>query len=63
MRLMNDHYLLNYQDDGVGFSDTNGHEIDHHFGHFLIEGFADQLDGTIQKKPSETGVHFELAFA
>ncbi|MBI3259623.1 MAG: PAS domain-containing protein [Ignavibacteriae bacterium] len=62
MRLMNDRYLLNYKDNGVGFNDANGQEREYHFGHFLIEGFADQLGGTIQKKPSETGVHFELEF-
>lgn len=57
-------YHLKYTDDGTGF--TTSEEIDHdkhqHFGHFLINGFAEQLNGSIQKIDSEVGVHFELEF-
>ncbi|MNX85604.1 Blue-light-activated histidine kinase 2 [compost metagenome] len=62
LRLEDDKYLLIYKDDGTGFSEPTEDDGDHHFGHFLIEGFADQLNGIIEKKPCDTGVHFELEF-
>ncbi|AEA45729.1 PAS domain-containing sensor histidine kinase [Fluviicola taffensis] len=63
LRLKNDKYLLTYKDDGVGFKEVNQDENDHHLGHFLIEGFAEQLNGSIQRIDTEVGVHFELEFA
>lgn len=63
LRLKNDKYFLTYKDDGVGFKEVNQDENDHHLGHFLIEGFAEQLNGSIQRIDTEVGVHFELEFA
>ena len=62
LRLANNKYILTYKDDGIGFNKINESDKDQHFGHFLIEGFANQLNGTIQKIQSNTGVHFELEF-
>lgn len=57
-------YLITYKDDGAGFSEqaVDTEDGDHHFGHFLIEGFAQQLNGKLQKKKSKEGVYFELEF-
>ncbi|TSJ41333.1 PAS domain-containing sensor histidine kinase [Fluviicola chungangensis] len=60
LRLKNGKYLLTYKDDGAGFSEIS--DDDYHLGHFLIEGFAEQLNGTLQKLPADRGVHFELEF-
>ena len=54
-------YHLTYKDDGLGF-DQIEEDGEHHFGHFLIDGFAEQLNGSIQSKTSKEGVHFELEF-
>ncbi len=56
-------FLMDYKDNGSGF-ETNGvpHNTEQHFGHFLIEGFSDQLNGRFKKLKSEKGVHFELEF-
>ncbi len=62
LRLTDGKYLLTYKDNGVGFNDQNNFERDQHFGHFLIDGFAEQLDGSLQKKTCREGVHFELEF-
>ncbi len=55
-------YHLTYKDDGTGFSENSGNDGDHHFGHFLIDGFAEQLNGTIRSVEGNGGVHFELEF-
>lgn len=62
LQLKEGKYLLTYKDDGIGFSEGEEDEGDHHFGHFLIEGFAEQLNGTVKKKQSKEGVCFELEF-
>ncbi|WP_343604411.1 histidine kinase dimerization/phosphoacceptor domain -containing protein [Fluviicola sp.] len=63
MSLIDGKYLLKYTDDGSGFGESvEDDPEDQHFGHFLIDGFADQLNGTIKKVDSEFGVHFELEF-
>lgn len=62
LRLKDGKYLLTYKDDGAGFSEPSEHDTDQHFGHFLIDGFAQQLNGTIQQKKSKEGVCFELEF-
>ena len=62
MRLVKDNYLMTYKDDGTGFNENQNNEREHHFGHFLIEGFADQLNGSIRKINADKGVHFELEF-
>jgi two-component system, sensor histidine kinase PdtaS len=62
LRLINGKYLLTYKDDGIGFAKVNKDDKDHHFGHFLIDGFAEQLNGSVQSKKSDKGVHFELEF-
>lgn len=63
LRLKDGKYLLTYKDDGAGFSEASQEDDgDHHFGHFLIDGFAEQLNGTIQRKKSSEGVCFELEF-
>ncbi len=61
LRLKDGKYRLTYKDDGGGFSEIP-EDDDHHFGHFLIDGFADQLNGTVHKKESKAGVCFELVF-
>ncbi|HLP54747.1 MAG TPA: histidine kinase dimerization/phosphoacceptor domain -containing protein [Fluviicola sp.] len=63
LRLVNGKYKLIYKDDGVGFDHEHEFEKDQHLGHFLIEGFAEQLNGAVQKKNSGEGVHFELEFS
>ncbi|WP_341900860.1 histidine kinase dimerization/phosphoacceptor domain -containing protein [Fluviicola taffensis] len=55
-------YLLTYKDDGIGFVKAKENDKQHHFGHFLIDGFAGQLNGAVQNKKSNAGVHFELEF-
>lgn len=55
-------YFLTYKDDGIGLSEEHEEDGEYHFGHFLIEGFADQLNGTVKKIESKEGVHFELEF-
>ncbi|WP_430402742.1 histidine kinase dimerization/phosphoacceptor domain -containing protein [Fluviicola sp.] len=55
-------YLLTYKDDGIGFVKAKENDKQHHFGHFLIDGFAGQLNGAVQNKKSNVGVHFELEF-
>lgn len=62
LRLENGKYLLVYKDDGIGFDETKENEKDIHFGHFLIAGFAEQLNGKVETKNSDKGVHFELEF-
>ncbi|ASS48470.1 MAG: hypothetical protein A3D31_08085 [Candidatus Fluviicola riflensis] len=62
LQLVNGKYLLTYKDDGVGYNYTNNFEKDQHFGHFLIDGFAEQLNGSVKKKKCDQGVHFELEF-
>jgi PAS domain S-box-containing protein len=62
LRLKDGKYLLTYKDDGAGFSETSRDDGEHHFGHFLIDGFAEQLNGTVQRKKNGAGVHFELEF-
>ncbi len=59
----NDKYVLTYKDDGVGMNEVSDEDKDDRLGHFLIEGFAEQLNGRIRKFKSEVGVHFELEFA
>ena len=61
LRLTGNRYKLTYKDDGVGIQQKK-EDTEHHFGHFLIEGFADQLNGSIRQIGSEKGVHFELEF-
>ena len=61
LRLTGNRYKLTYKDDGVGIQQKK-EDTEHHFGHFLIEGFADQLNGSIRQIGSENGVHFELEF-
>lgn len=63
LSLENDKYLLIYKDDGVGFKEKDEHDKDLHFGQFLIEGFAEQLDGSMSWKKTKGGVHFELEFS
>lgn len=57
-------YHMNYKDDGTGFNQkvqvTEGGQ---HFGQFLIEGFVEQLNGSLKHIQSDKGVHFELEFA
>ena len=60
LRLKDGKYLLTYKDNGAGFSETSGDDGEHHFGHFLIDGFAEQLNSTVQRKKDNAGVHFEL---
>jgi two-component system, sensor histidine kinase PdtaS len=61
LRLIKDKYLLVYKDDGVGLDALkDDHEL--HFGHFLIDGFAEQLNGTVKNSESKIGVHYELEF-
>lgn len=55
-------YHLTYKDDGIGFTKADEADKNRHFGHFLIEGFAEQLNGAVQSKKSTEGVHFELEF-
>lgn len=55
-------YHLTYQDDGIGFTKVDQADKNRHFGHFLIDGFAEQLNGSVQSKKSSEGVHFELEF-
>lgn len=63
LRLEDGKYLLTYTDDGAGFgASTEDDPDEHHFGQFLIDGFAEQLNGSIKKVDSEVGVHFELEF-
>lgn len=62
LRLKDGKYLLTYKDDGAGFSEQKEDDGEHHFGHFLIDGFAEQLNGTVQRKKSSEGVSFELEF-
>ncbi len=62
LQLKEGKYLLTYKDDGIGFSEGAEDDGDHHFGHFLIDGFAEQLNGSIKKKESGEGVCFELEF-
>lgn len=62
LRLKDGKYLLTYKDDGAGFSDQKEDDGEHHLGHFLIDGFAEQLNGTVQRKESHEGVSFELEF-
>nr|WP_294858536.1 PAS domain-containing sensor histidine kinase [uncultured Fluviicola sp.] len=62
LRLKEGKYHLTYKDDGIGFVKAGEDDGDHHFGHFLIDGFADQLNGSVQNKKSKEGVHFELEF-
>lgn len=62
LRLKDGKYLLTYKDDGAGFSENSADDGEHHFGHFLIDGFADQLNGTVQSQKSGSGVHFVLEF-
>ncbi|WP_300354726.1 PAS domain-containing sensor histidine kinase [Fluviicola sp.] len=62
LRLKDGKYLLTYKDDGAGFSENSGADGEHHFGHFLIDGFAEQLNGAVQSKKSGNGVCFELEF-
>lgn len=59
----NGKFLMTYKDNGSGF-ETNGvpYDTDQHFGHFLIEGFSEQLNGNFKKVKTGTGVHFELEF-
>jgi len=63
LSLIKGSYFLTYKDDGIGFKPMKEEEKDQHFGHFLIEGFVNQLNGAIQKKDSSVGVHFELEFS
>jgi two-component system, sensor histidine kinase PdtaS len=62
LQLKDGKYFLTYKDDGVGIPEEPEEDGEHHFGHFLIDGFAEQLDGTIKRKESKEGVHFELEF-
>jgi len=62
MRLEKQKYRLTCKDDGSGFNENRKNDKEHHFGHFLIEGFAEQLNGSIQKRNTDSGVHFELEF-
>jgi PAS domain S-box-containing protein len=62
LRLEEGKYLMTYKDDGIGISEAKGNDKEHHFGHFLIDGFADQLNGSIRQIKNKTGVHFELEF-
>jgi two-component sensor histidine kinase len=62
LKLVNGKYLLSYKDDGVGFKEITENDKENHFGHFLIEGFAEQLNGSIEKIDGGVGVHFELEF-
>jgi len=58
----NNKYLLIYKDDGVGVTESSVSGKGDHLGHFLIEGFAEQLNGTLRRIKSDVGVHFELEF-
>lgn len=62
LRLKDSKYVLTYKDDGTGFSENPEDDGEYHFGNFLIEGFAEQLNGVVKTKPSDTGVYFELEF-
>lgn len=62
LRLKDGKYHLTYKDDGVGIHQPKKDDNEHHFGHFLIEGFAEQLNGSIKQVDSKSGVHFELEF-
>lgn len=62
LRLEEGKYLMTYKDDGIGIHEPKGDDKEHHFGHFLIDGFADQLNGSIRQIKNKTGVHFELEF-
>jgi two-component sensor histidine kinase len=62
LHLKDGKYLLTYKDDGIGFVKADEDDGDHHLGHFLIDGFAEQLNGSIKSKTSKEGVCFELEF-
>ena len=62
LRLKDGKYLLTYKDNGIGMKATDEEDGEDHLGHFLIDGFAEQLNGRVVTKPSDSGVHFELEF-
>lgn len=64
LQSVGDKFQMNYKDDGSGFIQQQvQNENGQHFGQFLIEGFVDQLNGSIKHIASDKGVHFELEFA
>lgn len=57
-------YLLVYRDDGAGsIEPIVGHNDDNqHLGHFLIDGFVEQLGGVFRQVSSDSGIYFEIQF-
>lgn len=55
-------YRLTYKDDGLGIERYVASKNDSHFGHYLIEGLAEQLNGKFSMIQTGKGVHFELEF-
>lgn len=64
LKLVAGKYTLTYKDNGAGIPPQQAitDENDQHFGNFLIEGFAEQLNASLKQFESEVGVHFELEF-
>lgn len=55
-------YQLNYSDDGKGFTKSEKNEIRKSMGMSLIEGFTEQLEGTLEQLKVDRGVHYHITF-
>lgn len=61
IQLQNHHYMLVYEDDGIG-KNTSSSTSRQGLGTRLIEGLTEQLDGKMHTFSDETGLHYRIQF-